>query len=118
MSLCSEIRQIVWKRGCLKEICSKPRENFMFACEIEDSKGGYVFYENTCSVLRCLESYFEGNVGIEINNLERYQRAIKNKQELGIPIKITSDNIDTLKAQKNIVLMFKKYINFLENYKI
>jgi hypothetical protein len=96
--------------------CSEPRENILSGIEVKDPKGVYIFHETTGGILRCWTSYFGGNAQIDPYDLEKYQRAIKNNQELGHSIKITSDNIDTLKSQKNLVLMLRKYVNFLEKY--
>lgn len=95
---------------------SEPRINMMFAWEIKNSKGAYIFHDETFSVLRCWTTYFGGNAQIDPYDLDMYKEAIKNKTELGFPIKISSDNMDTIKCQKNMILMLKKYITFLEDY--
>jgi hypothetical protein len=95
---------------------SKPKINLMSAWEIKDSKGNYLFYECTFSVLRCWTTYFGGNAQIDPYELDMYKKSIEDKTTLGFPIKITSDNMDNLESQKNMVLMLKRYVTFLENY--
>jgi hypothetical protein len=95
---------------------SEPRKNLMEAWEVRDSKGNYLFYETTGSVLRCWTSYYGGNAQIDPYHLDMYKRELEKYERNYIPANISSDNVDSLEAQKSLALMFKKYINFLEEY--
>jgi hypothetical protein len=95
---------------------SEPRKNIMEAWEVRDSKGNYLFYETTGSVLRCWTSYSGGNAQIDPYQLDMYKRPLEKYQLNDLPARISSDNIDHFKAQKSLALMFKKYVNFLEEY--
>jgi len=95
---------------------SGPRKNLMDAIEIRDSKGAYLFHEETGSVLRCWISRFGGNAQIDPYHLDYYREKPKKYKRNPLPASISSDNVDTFKSQKDLVLMFKKYINFLERY--
>jgi hypothetical protein len=48
--------------------------------------------------------------------LDDYREPIKKQGRNDFPARISSDNIDSAIAQKNSVLMFRKYISFLERY--
>jgi hypothetical protein len=95
---------------------SGPRKNLMNALEVRDSKGAYLFHEETGSVLRCWTSRYGGNAQIDPYHLDMYKTPPKKYERNPLPARISSDNVDVNKAQKDLVLMFKKYVNFLENY--
>lgn len=97
---------------------SGPRKNLMDAIEVRDSEGAYLFHEETGSVLRCWVSRFGGNAQIDPYNLDMYRSTPKKYERNYPPAKISSDNVDVFKAQKDLVLMFKKYVNFLEKYHV
>ena len=92
------------------------RKNLLEAWEVQDSKGGYYFHEETGSVLRCWVSRCGGNAQIDPYHLDFYRRIPQKYEKNDPPARISSDNLDIFKAQKDLVLMFKKYVSFLEEY--
>jgi hypothetical protein len=95
---------------------SKPKKNLMNAWVVQDSKGVYLFHEETGGVLRCWVSNFGGNAQIDPYHLDMYREPPKKYERNPLPARISSDNVDLAKSQKNLVLMFSKYVKFLEDY--
>jgi hypothetical protein len=93
----------------------KKMKNLGKILEVCDYKGEYFFHKDTGVVLRSWKSYFGGNAQIDppfgIHRLET-----KKYEKNPPPATISSKNIDNASAQKNLVLMFRKYVKFLENY--
>lgn len=94
----------------------EPRKNLMNAWVVQDSKGEYIFHEETGGLLRCWVSNFGGNAQIDPYHLDWYREPPKKYERNYPPARISSDNVDVFKAQKNLVLMLRKYVNFLEKY--
>jgi hypothetical protein len=123
--ICGEISgRLVWKALSIPTLeflekfakNSEPKKNLMDALEVKDSKGAYLFHEETGSVLRCWISRYGGNAQIDPYHLDMYRISPEKYEKNHPPAKISSDNVDLFKAQKNLVLMFKKYVSFLEEY--
>lgn len=93
----------------------KKKKNLTDVLKVRDSKGEYYFYKDTGGVLRDWESNFGGIAQIE-PPFERYRLEQKKYQKMDPPATISSKNIDNANAQKNLVLMLKEYVHFLENY--
>lgn len=95
---------------------SKPEKDLMDAWVVRDSKGAYIFNEKTGGVLRCWSCNSDANAQIDPYYLDMYRKPLEKYEKNYIPASISSDNIDTAKTQKTMVLMFRKYVQFLEKY--
>jgi hypothetical protein len=123
--ICGEISgRLVWKALSIPTLeflekfakNSESRKNLIDALEVKDSKGTYLFHEETGSVLRGWTSRVGGNAQIDPYNLDMYRRPPEKYERNHPPAKISSDNVDLFKSQKNLVLMLRKYVNFLNEY--
>jgi hypothetical protein len=92
---------------------SKPEKDLMNAWVVKDSKGAYIFDEKTGGVLRCWSCNSDTSAQIDPYYLDMYRRLLGKGERNYVPANISSDNIDTAKMQKTLVLMFRKYVKFL-----